>query len=93
MKAEIVAKKGQRERIHPVWDGPAYLMDTAALSLVTQAVWMAWLLGCLLPLASSVRAAAAAVLASMAAVTMDSSCNDMECASHDVSALCLREAM
>ena len=56
LKAEIVAKKGQRERIHPVWDGPAYLMDTAALSLVTQAVWMAWLLGCLYDPANGGRA-------------------------------------
>lgn len=47
MGRETVARKGQRERIHPVWDGPAYLMDTAGLSLVTQAVWMAWLVGCL----------------------------------------------
>lgn len=47
MGRKTVAIKGQRERIHPVWDGPAYLMDTAALSLTTQAVWMAWLLGCL----------------------------------------------
>ena len=38
-----MAKKGQRDRIVPAWDFSAWLMDTAALSLPTQAVWMAWL--------------------------------------------------
>lgn len=38
-----VAKKGQRERIVPAWDFAAWLLDTAALSLPTQAIWLAWL--------------------------------------------------
>lgn len=38
-----MARKGHRERIVPVWDFAAWLKDTTALSLTTQAIWMAWL--------------------------------------------------